>query len=191
MRPSSVSRATARRIALLGATAALLLAPQGASAVSVSIGFDNGNPPSVFNQAQLDCVSAGSQGEVQCSGGDLVDFVGGCDVTALNLFADPDPTVSNTISVTDNTASTQTFVITVTLPIAPPFGAPSFITGSVTAGVTDTSGNGNGATFSTAGFEPIYTALIDENPVATLMDHPISATAPGFGPARSLTQDGS
>ena len=117
------------------------------------------------------------------------DFVGGWDVTALNLFADPDPTVSNTISVTNNTASTQTFVITVTLPIAPAFGPPSFIKGSVSGSVTDTSGDGNGATFATAGGNPVYTALIDGSSVATLLDAPLSIVTAGFGSANVPVDD--
>lgn len=189
MRLGFLSPSVTLRLALLGAAAALLLAPQGASAVSVSIGFDNGDEPSVFTQEQLGCSSAGEQGQVQCSGGELVDFVGDWTVNSLDLFADPDPTVSNIIAVTNNTAATQTFVITVTLPIAPAFGPPSFIKGSVSGSVTDTSGNGNGATFATAGGNPIYTALIDGASVATLLDPSLSVVTAGFGSANLPVDD--
>ncbi len=158
------------------AAAALLLAPQGASAVSMLVGFDNGNPSAVqtLTEAQLGCSSAGSNGELSCVGGGLTGTLGGWTVNNWNLFVDPDPTVSNSITVTNNTGVTQTFIVAVLLPILPAFGPPSFIKGSIGGSATDN--NGNGVTLATSGGLSLYRALIDGSVVRTLHDDPFSAT---------------
>ncbi|MCL4686413.1 PEP-CTERM sorting domain-containing protein [Myxococcota bacterium] len=167
------------------AAAALLLAPQGASAisalgtVSVLVGFDNGNPGATqtLTAEELGCASAGSNGELSCVGGGLTGTAGGWTVNSWNLFVDPDPTVSNSISVTNNTLATQTFIFSVTLPVSLTFGPPSFIKGSISGSATDNNGAGSGVALGTSGGISLYQALIDGSPVKTLHDDPFSVSA--------------
>lgn len=98
---------------------------------------------------------------------------------STSLFLDPDPSVLAITAVTNTSAVTQTFVINVTLPIAPAFGAPSLIQGSVSGSLTDTS---SATGFGTIGFASlaavtggsVYTGLIDGTSVRTLLDDPFS-----------------
>ena len=172
MRPSSISRTVSRRNALLGCAAALLIAAPNASALTVEIGFE-GNTQS-FDENDLGCSPAGVLGELSCVGGGLSGTLGGWTVNSWNLFLDPDPTVSNTISVTNNTAAVQTFIFSVTLPVSITFGPPSFIKGSISGSATDN--NGNGVTLATSGGISLYQALIDGGVVRTLHDDPFSAS---------------
>jgi hypothetical protein len=163
--------------------AALLLAPLGASAVTVGIGFDNGNPLTILDSVDLGCVSAGSEGQLSCIGGGVTGpGAGGWTINTWNLYTDPDPVVSNSITVTNNTLVTQSFIVSVVLPVTLTFGPPSLIKGSIGGSATDN--NGNGVTFSTTGANSIYSALIDGAIVRTLHDSPFSAAnANAFGTA--------
>jgi hypothetical protein len=166
--------------ALLGALA-LLVAPQGASAVSFEIGFE-GNLLS-FDAQDLGCGSApgGTAGQLSCEGADFTPL-GGWTLDTWNLFLSPNPTVSNSFAVTNNTASTQTFVFSVTLPVSVTFGPPSLIKGSIGGSATDN--NGDGVTVATSGGISLYRALIDGSVVRTLHDDPFSAsTGSAFGTA--------
>jgi hypothetical protein len=172
MRPRSNSFSRSHRLALLGAAAALLFAAPGASALTVEIGFE-GNTQT-FDAEDLGCSPAGELGELSCAGGDLSGTAGGWTVNSWNLFLDPDPTVSNVFSVTNNTAGIQTFIFSVTLPVSISFGPPSLIKGSISGSATDN--NGNGVTLATSGGISLYRALIDGGVVRTLHDDPFSAT---------------
>ena len=155
-----------------------LLAAGQAAAVSITVGFaDN---PSSFqtldsSSAALGCGEPGSLGELTCSGTGFNEG-GGWVLDDWNLFADPDPTISNTASVTNNTGSTQSFLISITLPTSISFGPPSFIRGSV--GVTATDANNDGVTLASSGSNPIYAGLIDGAIVRTLLDAPQSLSTP-------------
>jgi MYXO-CTERM domain-containing protein len=97
-----------------------------------------------------------------------------------SVIANPDPFVIANIVVTNNTLSTQTFSITVNLPVGA-IVPSSLIGGSITGTVTDL--NGDGATVASVAGSSIYSALIDGNTVATLMDDPFSVSAGSFGSA--------
>ena len=156
---------------------ALLFASQ-ASAVSVTIGFE-GNPSSFATltdqDAALGCQSAGPLGQLDCVGSDLDN--GGWTLDNWDLDTDPDPTITNVFSVTNNTAGTQSFVVSVALPTSISFGPPSLIRGSIQGGATDN--NFNGVTLSNTGTSSIYDGLIDGASVRTLFDDPTSASGPG------------
>ena len=168
--------------ALCSASLLIILSAGQAAAVSITVGFD-GNPGSFVtlnsddNGAMLGCGAPGGLGELTCAGSGLDN--GGWSLDNWNLFADPDPEISNTFSVTNNTAGTQSFVVSVSLPTSISFGPPSLIRGSISGGATDN--NGDGVTLSsTAGFS-IYDGLIDGASVRTLLDDPQSfATALAF-----------
>mgnify|MGYP005855811029 CR=1 FL=1 len=165
----------------LSLTAAVLLsvvASTQAAAVSITVGFaDNPNSFQTLDSssASLGCGAPGSAGELTCSGTGFNEG-GGWVLDSWNLFADPDPTISNTASVTNNTASTQSFLISVSLPTSISFGPPSLIRGSIVLGGSDN--NNDGVTVSSTGTNSIYNALIDGSTVRTLLDAPQTFTTP-------------
>lgn len=162
----------------LATVGAASLVATTASAVSISVGF-SGDPGSVRTftdqDAGLGCRSAGALGQLACTGTNLDN--GGWRLDSWNLQTDPDPTINNVFSVTNNTAGTQSFLVTVTLPTGIVFGPPSLIRGSIQGGATDN--NFNGVTLSNTGTFSIYDGLIDGVSVRTLFDDPTSASGVG------------
>ena len=78
-----------------------------------------------------------------------VSSAGAWEITEWSGLLNPDPVISNSFSVKNLLAVTQTFTITLST-VTGPIGAPTTITGgSAQFGVTDT--NGDGATLSTLG----------------------------------------
>lgn len=166
---------------LLPLAAVLLLSLLGSSqaaAVSMTVGFaDNPNSFQTLETAGLGCGEPGSAGEFSCSGTGFNEG-GGWVLNSWNLSLDPDPSISNIASVTNNTSSTQSFVITVSLPTSISFGPPSLIRGSV--GLTATDANGSGLVeLASSGGNPIYNGLIDGVSARTLLDSPQSFSATG------------
>jgi hypothetical protein len=88
------------------------------------------------------------------------------------------PFVDATINVTNNSSSAQSFWIFMPLPIAPALPAGTFMSGWVSAVVSDN--NFNGATFS-AGTTPVYEAFIDGSNVANMWGPGFSLAAGPFG----------
>jgi hypothetical protein len=177
-----------RSILVASAVAAMPLAAAATHIVEVEAGFE-GNLMTL-GDAMIDCTGSGPtygcgiDGPVSGTGG-------GWTISNLNLTLDTDPSVSAITAVTNNTASVQTFVFSVTLPIAPSFGPPSQINGSISGSITDTgspadTGPDGTATVGAATGSSIYTALIDGSSVATLLDDPFSvntSTSAAVGPA--------
>ena len=164
-----------------------LFATARAEAVSITVGWA-GNESSqttlTDQDAGLGCSSAGSQGQLGCTGTGW-NAGNGWTVDSWNLSIDPDPTITNVISVTNNTLSPQSFIISVLLPTSPAFGPPSLIRGSIQGGATDN--NFNGVTLSNVGSSSIYDALIDGSTVRTLFDNPTSASGVGSVSLGSLS----
>jgi hypothetical protein len=79
--------------------------------------------------------------------------------------------------ITNNTLSTQTYLITVTQLVSPAL-LSSLTAGSVQVGVTDN--NGDGATVSSSPSNPIYTALIDGAAFQLLLNDPKSVTVGAY-----------
>ncbi len=156
--------------------------PVASSALTVTIGSDEMGFQQ-FDEDALGCTSAGPNGQLACSG--QIDGPGGPSggwtVESYDMFLDPDPTVSNQMVVTNNTAVPQDFLVTVVLPVTVTFGPPSLITGSVGGSATDR--NGDGVTLNTIGSTAVYTAAIDNVSVRTLLNAPFSTSAGGFGTA--------
>ena len=119
---------------------ALLLAAPDADAFSITVGYA-GNDSSFVTMtdqdAYLGCGGAGAQGQLSCSGTNWTPL-GGWTLDSWSLQVDPDPSITNIFSVTNNTAATQTFVVSVLLPTGISFGPPSLIRGSVQGGATVT-----------------------------------------------------
>ena len=99
----------------------------------------------------------------------------------FSSFVNPDPSVNNTIGIHNSTGVTNTYIVTVILPIAPIPGG-TVMGGSVSGSVQDFSGDGF-ATMATSGTTPIYTGLIDgfPAPAASLLTA-LFSTAPVPGP---------
>ena len=114
-----------------------------------------------------------------CSGTNAGPGSGAFTVTNWNLHLDSDPTVINFFALQNNLAVAQTFTITVSIPTAGTFGPPVTIQGSIGGSVTDTTGNG--ASLTSAGGNPIYTALVDNVSTQTLLNSPQSFSAGAFG----------
>lgn len=170
-------RVHALRSLFLALPASLLMVGS-AQAVSITVGFE-GNPSSFATLSDTDpslgCESAGSLGQLSCEGSGLDN--GGWTLDNWDLDTDPDPTITNVFSVTNNTVGTQSFVVSVLLPTSISFGAPSLIRGSIQGGATDN--NFDGVTISNTAPSPIYDGQIDGATVRTLFDDPTSAS--GFG----------
>jgi PEP-CTERM motif len=177
------------RVASTGFAVALvaLFTAARAEAVSLTVGWagSGSSQRTLTDQdAALGCASTGADGQLGCTGTGW-NAGGGWTVDSWNLSVDPDPTITNVIAVTNNTASTQTFVVSVLLPTSPAFGPPSLIRGSIQGGATDN--NFNGVTLSNFGTSSIYDALIDGTTVRTLLDNPISASGVGSVSLGSLS----
>jgi hypothetical protein len=77
-----------------------------------------------------------------------------------NAVADPDPLVNGTFSVTNSTAFTQTFILTVTLPVSPAIPGAAFVSGSVGGSVSDGTTLGSPAV-GQSGSTPFFVGLVD------------------------------
>lgn len=163
----------------LALASAALMVPAEADALSITVGYD-GNESSFVTLTERDsalgCGSAGSEGQLSCAGTGWAPL-GGWSMDSWNLQVDPDPTITNIFSVTNNTAGTQTFVVSVLLPTGISFGPPSLIRGSVQGGATDN--NFDGVTLANSGTTSIYDAQIDGSTVRTLFDDPTSVSGVG------------
>lgn len=96
----------------------------------------------------------------------------------FGLTLDPDPFVSQSFNITNNTAVTQTYTISVSLPVLPPFPGPTSTLGSISGALVDGNGDGASLVTSTGPGSSIYTALIDGAPYQQLILDPFSISAP-------------
>lgn len=100
------------------------------------------------------------------------------------LSVNPDPSITGTFNLTNLSASSQTFILTITLPVSP-IGAPTRMGGDFGT-VTYTDQNLDGSvTLATVGSDSFYRALIDAAatpgapPVGDLGVFSLSATGSG------------
>lgn len=119
-------------------------------------------------------------------GGDKWSVVGGYEQNGVgmefNMELDTDPFISNAFTLTNNTGSTQTFIVNVSLVINPAVPAPSQLFGSISGAIVDKDGIG-GALVSALPGEGLYNPLLDGavyGPGQLLLD-PYSQTAPVGG----------
>lgn len=147
----------------------------------MQVGFEGGNLETI-GDGQLIC-DEGSTGTCELDG-PVMGSGGLWRLDDTQIQFDTDPSVLAITSVTNFSASVQTFVVMVTLPIAPAFGPPSLIQGSISGSLTDTSSaTGQGvvgdASVSAAPGDSIYSALIDGIIARTLLDDPAGASIIG------------
>jgi hypothetical protein len=137
-----------------------------------------------LDAAALNCANTGSQ--LLCEG---TNFVGnGFRLDSWSFLLDPDPSISGSFSLTNLSGITQTFAVTASLFFGPAIGPSLSATGYVGAGTLNDTGGG-GAQLTDAGGIALYTALIDNVPVQTLLDAPqVYTSVPGpFGPGSPVT----
>jgi hypothetical protein len=172
-----------RRIATGAVCAVVVVCSNVALAATVtapdlSLSVQNGVGGTTMVGSQLNPIPMDADGKLwnyQGFGtwGGVFDFDWDIDVVV-------DPVVTGTISVTNLTTVTQSFILSVTLPIAP-VPAPRFMSGSA-SGQLAADPNAL-ATLSTDGSNPFYSALADMVVVRTLLDDPssVSTTFPNIG----------
>jgi hypothetical protein len=138
---------------------------------------------STLDPAALNCSTVGVQ--TSCSGTNLSGT--GFLLNSWQFTFDPDPSINGAFNLTNIGTTTQTFVLTVTLP-TPVFPSPLLASGSIGAGLlVDVNGGGASLTDNGSAF---YTALIDGASVHTLLDPPqsyVSIASPTGGPGAPVT----
>jgi len=161
-----------RSLALLFA-AALAAGARPAAATPV------GEPSVAINGETIPLASLGC-GTPGATGGPTVCSGSGFQGTGFSLDAwaflfDPDPSITSNFTLTNLSAVTQTFIITVTLPIAT-VGPGIAITGSTGTG-TLTDLNANGATLTDDG-NSLFANRVNGSSLHTLLDPPQLYVAP-------------
>ena len=104
-----------------------------------------------------------------------------------DMSVDPDPSISASVDVINNTLSVQNYTLIFTLPVSPIAGS-SRMAGSVQGGTTDV--NGDGAILSTLAGAPLYYGQIDGANVLSLFPDPKTITASAFNSASDSTSAG-
>jgi hypothetical protein len=99
----------------------------------------------------------------------------------LNL--DPDPFLNGAFAVTNNTGSTQAYILTVILPIAPAIPGGTLVGGSIGGSVTDA--NFNGVATLTAG-TALFDGIIDGTTVLSITPAGGPWSAPFAGGTTSI-----
>ena len=94
----------------------------------------------------------------------------------VHFVVDPDPTITGNVAITNLTTLPQDYTFSFNLPVSPGFN-PSQLNGSV--GVTATADSTAGAVTSVSP-DPVYTALIDNVSVKTLLNNPFSLPVAAF-----------
>lgn len=97
-----------------------------------------------------------------------------------DMTVDLDPFINGVFGLTNNTGSTQTFILNVTIPVAPPVTPSSVMGGSVGGSVTDANFDGT-ATVANAGGSPLFDGLIDGSSALTIIGSPYAFSAPFAG----------
>jgi len=173
------TRSFLRGFGLLLGIAAPLIASAPAAAITLPSGLDvnwtvNGST-APFGTATNTCApGSGGPDVTQCVG----NYTWSGATFTWDVSSDPDPFVNAVFGFTNNTAFVQTYVLTTTLPIAPPIPGGTLMGGSSQITINDSNGNGV-ATVASVGAGSSYTAQIDGVDVATLHGPAFSLSAPG------------
>jgi uncharacterized protein (TIGR03382 family) len=102
---------------------------------------------------------------------------------SASITADTEPFVNSVVGLTNNTSATQTYTLTVTMPITPITGG-TLIGGSVGGSVTDSNNDGS-AIVSTLPGSALFTGQIDGATALQIYNFPATFAAPfqgGTGP---------
>jgi hypothetical protein len=96
-----------------------------------------------------------------------------------SYLVDPDPFITGTFSLTNETAFGKSYVVDFSLPISPAI-AQSTVSGQMSGTLTDSNGSGSASMTSTNG-GAVYTALADEMFVQSLMSNANQTVSSAFG----------
>lgn len=99
-----------------------------------------------------------------------------------------DPVINGAVAVTNNSGSTQTFVISFNLPLGAPVVPSSMTSGVINATVVDNSGDG--ATMAAVPGDAIYRALIDAATHQTMLVDPTAIVAAAYDTANASASFG-
>ena len=97
-----------------------------------------------------------------------------------DLQVDPDPLVTGIITVTNLSPAAQNFTLSSISPIGVPIIGGSLTGGSVSGSLVDTGGGAELSSLPGGSPPSLYTALIDDVEFQTLLDAPVSITAPAY-----------
>lgn len=158
----------------VGWTGSAQAVPTGVPDLQVSFAWEATDDPNSFGS--LPTISGSGLGEVSDLGNGDYNFNGSytgpvADVT-WDVSANADPFVNQVFGFTNTTGATQTFTLTVVMPIFPTIPGASLMGGSTGGSVTDANASG-AASAATVG-SALYSALIDGGVVWTLHNDPIS-----------------
>lgn len=111
-------------------------------------------------------------------------FQGSCSAlsgTSMSwaYLVDPDPFITGSLSLTNETSTAKSYVVNFSLDITPPMAA-SLISGQVSGSLTDSNGSGGALLTSTAG-GPVYTALADGLFAQSLMSNASQSVSSVYG----------
>ncbi len=94
-------------------------------------------------------------------------------------LVDPDPFVTGTFSLTNETAFGKSYIVDFSLPISPAI-AQSTVSGQMSGTLTDSNGSGSASMTSTSG-GAVYIALADDVLVQSLMSNANQTVSSAFG----------
>ncbi len=94
-------------------------------------------------------------------------------------LVDPDPFITGSLSITNETGAAKSYIVAFSLDIAPPMSA-SLISGQVSGSLTDGNGSGSALLTSTAG-GAVFTALADGLFAQSLMPNASQSVSSAFG----------
>lgn len=95
-------------------------------------------------------------------------------------LVDPDPYITGTFTLTNETAETRDYVVDFFLPIAPVLTNGCYMAGQMSGTLTDANGSGVASLTSVAG-GPVYSALGDGVTVQSLMPNANQSVTSAFG----------
>ena len=101
-----------------------------------------------------------------------------------SYLVDPDPFITGTFSLTNDTLLAKSYVVDFSLPISPAI-AQSTVSGQMAGTLTDSNGSGSASMTSTSG-GAVYTALADEMFVQSLMSNANQTVSSAFGTTSSV-----
>ena len=137
------------------------------------------------NSDMAQCASTGEL-TFACNGSGLSMTPGGFDFTLSdwNFDLSQNPSINSAFGFQNNSGAAQTYIITVSLPVA--VIGPSSLFGGSTGGSTTDNGDGLGG-LSTSAPNPLYAGLIDGASVLSLHPDPTSFTYAFAGATTNIT----
>lgn len=113
------------------------------------------------------------------------DYSSSSWILGVDVTADTEPYISSNVTFLNNTSTTQTYLITVVMPVSPAITGGTLIGGSVGGSVTDANNDGT-ATAATVSGSSLFAGQVDGTTAMTLYDFPASWSAPFQGGTETI-----